>query len=223
MIDETFEVSVVANTEVANDGDVVLVNLNSDLREERQNWIWIDIVRILSLDLDVEWGWGGKSLLPEDGSATEVIVASVSEDWGCHCGRQIAHNFQSGLVECANTIGGDVCVDLDCLTRVDADDARAREDVWGAISRNHSDVSLIDIEVVVEKLWGAWRQIVLNKRDSALEVIRLLRQSFWQSRNLILQIVLVELKLVNLALQTSVSVLKACNFGLEIVDVILKL
>ena len=80
MIDETFEVSVVANTQVADDGDVILVDFDADLREERQNRIWIDIIRILSLDLDVEGGWGGKSLLPEDGSATEVIVASVSED-----------------------------------------------------------------------------------------------------------------------------------------------
>ena len=80
MIDETFPVSVIANTQVVDDGDVVLVDLDSDLREERQNGIWIDIVRILSLDLDVEGGRSGKSLLPEDGSAAEVIVASVSED-----------------------------------------------------------------------------------------------------------------------------------------------
>ena len=80
VIDEAFLVSVVANTQIVDDGDIVLVDLDANLREQRQNGIWIDIVRILSLDLDVEGGRSGKSLLPEDGSAAEVIVASVSED-----------------------------------------------------------------------------------------------------------------------------------------------
>ena len=49
VIDETFPVSVVANTQIVDDGNIVLVDLDADLREERQNGIWIDIVRILSL------------------------------------------------------------------------------------------------------------------------------------------------------------------------------